>query len=54
MLCPEWPEEDYQDWYCPILDGKICSICCQYDMDDPNWPRGKWPEICDTCGKNKI
>lgn len=51
VLCPpscakEAKQLKIESWYCPMLKGQICDICCYYDMEAFDWPRGLWPNIC--------
>lgn len=51
LLCPPECEKNnegdsVEHWYCPMINGQICEVDCMYDMDNHNWPRGKWKNIC--------
>lgn len=46
------PHDEYEPtWPCPLLEGKaICDVCCLYDMDAADWPRGVDPGVCAATG----
>lgn len=43
----KWIDMPIQHWYCPMLEGQICEVCCAHDMDASDWPRGLFPDICE-------
>jgi len=56
-LCPSEcatdPRNASEHWHCALINAEICEVCCTFDMDGEDWPRGRWPGICkDIACKN--